>query len=95
MWYVGVSISYQDVHDRALLYYRLLQVNVEAAERVINPTKNPVAVFSGDQSAEAKDRIFDEFNSLAVVYRKVDTLTTSYPPPSPLPSSSLLPLSSS
>lgn len=61
----------QDVHDRALFYYRLLQYNVSVAERVVNPPKQAVSVFADTQSSEIKDRIFDEFNSLSVVYQKV------------------------
>lgn len=61
----------QDVHDRALFYYRLLQYNVTVAERVVNPPKQAVSVFADTQSSEIKDRIFDEFNSLSVVYQKV------------------------
>ena len=61
----------QDVHDRALFYYRLLQYNVSVAERVVNPPKQAVSVFADTQSSEVKDRIFDEFNSLSVVYQKV------------------------
>jgi hypothetical protein len=59
------------VHDRALLYYRLLQQGVEIAERVVNPTKQAVSVFADTQSSEIKDRIFDEFNSLSVLYQEV------------------------
>ncbi|KAL3680710.1 hypothetical protein R1sor_023666 [Riccia sorocarpa] len=66
----GLADANQDVHDRALLYYRLLQHSVEIAERVISPPKQAVSVFAGDQSIEIKDRIFDEFNSLSVVYRQ-------------------------
>lgn len=61
----------QDVHDRALFYYRLLQHNVSVAENVVNPPKQAVSVFADTQSSEIKDRIFDEFNSLSVVYQKV------------------------
>lgn len=61
----------QDVHDRALFYYRLLQHNINVAERVVNPPKQAVSVFADTQSSEIKDRIFDEFNSLSVVYQKV------------------------
>lgn len=61
----------QDVHDRALFYYRLLQHDVSVAERVVNPPKQAVSVFADTQSNEIKDRIFDEFNSLSVVYQKV------------------------
>lgn len=63
--------KWQDVHDRALLYYRLLQQGVEIAERVVNPSKQAVSVFADTQSSEIKDRIFDEFNSLAVIYQEV------------------------
>ena len=63
----------QDVHDRALFYYRILQYNVSVAERVVNPPKLAVSVFADTQSSEVKDRIFDEFNSLSVVYQKVTT----------------------
>jgi len=41
------------------------------AERVVNPPKQAVSVFADTQSSEMKDRIFDEFNSLSVVYQKV------------------------
>ena len=61
----------QDVHDRALLYHRLLQYNVSVAESVVNSPKQAVSVFAETQSSEIKDRIFDEFNSLSVVYQKV------------------------
>ena len=61
----------QDVHDKALFYYRVLQHNVSVAERVVNPPKQAVSVFADTQSSEIKDRIFDEFNSLSVVYQKV------------------------
>lgn len=67
----------QDVHDRALFYYRLLQYNVSVAESVVNPPKQAVSVFADTQSSEIKDRIFDEFNSLSVVYQKVAKL---FPP---------------
>lgn len=66
----------QDVHDRALFYYRLLQHNVSVAESVVNPPKQAVSVFADTQSSEVKDRIFDEFNSLSVVYQKVTNLLT-------------------
>ena len=64
----------QDVHDRALFYYRVLQHNVSVAERVVNPPKQAVSVFADTQSRDIKDPIFDEFNSLSVVYQKVTTV---------------------
>eukprot|EP00246_Nothoceros_aenigmaticus_P013576 TRINITY_DN4752_c0_g1_i1.p1 TRINITY_DN4752_c0_g1~~TRINITY_DN4752_c0_g1_i1.p1 ORF type:complete len:351 (-),score=79.94 TRINITY_DN4752_c0_g1_i1:65-1096(-) len=66
----GLADPHQDVHDRALLYYRLLRQGVETAERVVNPPKQAVSVFADRQTGEIKDRIFDEFNSLAVVYHE-------------------------
>ncbi|CAI5470132.1 unnamed protein product [Closterium sp. Yama58-4] len=66
----GLAESQQDVHDRALLYYRLLRAGVGVAEQVINPKKQPVSVFVDSQGSETRDRIFDEFNSLSVVYQK-------------------------
>eukprot|EP00898_Chlorokybus_atmophyticus_P000521 jgi/Chlat1/146/Chrsp1S03236 len=66
----GCQDSHQDVHDRALLYYRLLQHNVDTAAQVINGPKDAVLQFLDDQSGELKDRLFDEFNTLAVVYRQ-------------------------
>ena len=61
----------QDVHDRALFYYRLLQYDVSLAEHAVNPPKQAVSAFADTQSSEIKDRIFDEFNSLSIVYQKV------------------------
>ncbi|KAJ6812580.1 beta-adaptin-like protein A [Iris pallida] len=72
----GLADSHQDVHDRALFYYRLLQHDVTVAERLVNPPKQAVSVFADAQSSEIKDRIFDEFNSLSVVYQKPSYLFT-------------------
>lgn len=66
----GLADSHQDVHDRALFYYRLLQYDVSVAERLVNPPKQAVSVFADVQSSEIKDRIFDEFNSLSVLYQQ-------------------------
>ncbi|MQL75158.1 hypothetical protein Taro_007510 [Colocasia esculenta] len=66
----GLADSHQDVHDRALFYYRLLQYDTSTADRVVNPPKQAVSVFADTQSSEIKDRIFDEFNSLSVIYQK-------------------------
>ncbi|XP_077219797.1 adaptin family protein [Tasmannia lanceolata] len=72
----GLADSHQDVHDRALFYYRLLQYDVSVAERVVDPPKQAVSVFADNQSSEIKDRIFDEFNSLSVVYQKPSYMFT-------------------
>ncbi|KAL0327558.1 UNVERIFIED_CONTAM: Beta-adaptin-like protein A [Sesamum angustifolium] len=72
----GIADFHQDVHDRALFYYRLLQYDVTVAERIVNPPKQAVSVFADTQSSEIKDRIFDEFNSLSVVYQKPSYMFT-------------------
>lgn len=72
----GLADMHQDVHDRALFYYRLLQHNVSVANSVVNPPKQAVSVFADTQSSEIKDRIFDEFNSLSVLYQKPSYMFT-------------------
>ena len=47
---------------------RLLQYSIQEAKSVIAPPTEPVTSFAEEQSPELRDRIFDEFNSLAVVY---------------------------
>ncbi|CAA0821331.1 Beta-adaptin-like protein A [Striga hermonthica] len=72
----GLADFHQDVRDRALFYYRLLQYDVSVAERIVNPPKQAVSVFADTQSSEIKDRIFDEFNTLSVVYQKPSYMFT-------------------
>lgn len=72
----GLADMHQDVHDRALFYYRLLQHSVSVANSVVNPVKQAVSVFADTQSSEIKDRIFDEFNSLSVLYQKPSYMFT-------------------
>ncbi|VAH61906.1 unnamed protein product [Triticum turgidum subsp. durum] len=74
----GLADTHQDVHDRALFYYRLLQYDPAVAERVVNPPKQAVSVFADTQSSEIKDRIFDEFNSLSVFTDKEHRGTFEY-----------------
>lgn len=59
-----------DVHDRALFYYRLLQTDVGIAKEVIDPPQAILTKFAEDDALEYKDQLFEEFNSLAVVYGK-------------------------
>ncbi len=57
------------MHDRALLYYRLLRANVAEAERIVNPPLQAVMNFSEALTQDMRDAIFDEFNTLSVVYQ--------------------------
>ena len=47
---------------------RLLQQDINSIKGVLNPALPSIQAFSEDQSPEMRDRIFDEFNSLAVIY---------------------------
>lgn len=61
----------QDLHDRALLYYRLLSSHVSTAENIF---KTGVAgelkggLFAENLASERINKLFAEFNTLAVVY---------------------------
>jgi Beta2-adaptin appendage, C-terminal sub-domain len=65
----------QDLHDRALLYYRLLQCDPAAASDVINhisssssSTSKTSTAFAEERDTTVQDAVFAEFNTLAVVY---------------------------
>lgn len=67
--------SHQDVHDRALLYYRLLVTNVDGAAKIFQRTTDDsnshnINVPSGDLDVETLEQVFKEFNTLSVVYGK-------------------------
>lgn len=62
------DFSHADVHDRALLYYRLLVKNPKVGAQVVCCRKEPVQSFDTLESAEVRDKLFEEFNSLSVVF---------------------------
>ena len=66
--------SNQDVHDKALLYYRLLSTSVEAAaavfKRSFDDSNSHVDGAAVDANDEELDQIFREFNTLSVIYGK-------------------------
>ncbi|KAF6256499.1 adaptin N terminal region-domain-containing protein [Scenedesmus sp. NREL 46B-D3] len=70
----GLNDSDQDVHDRALLYYRLLKQDVSTAQGVIagdpNEPQQAMPFFTDELPQEAQQAIFDEFNTLSVVYQQ-------------------------
>ncbi|EDQ89747.1 uncharacterized protein MONBRDRAFT_16817 [Monosiga brevicollis MX1] len=68
----------QDVHDRALLYYRLLRSNPDEARRVINATLPPI--LDHDRSAMT-DMELREFNTLSVIYGQPSINFTVQQPP--------------
>lgn len=67
--------SNQDIHDRALLYYRLLSTNVDGAAQIFqrhSDDSNSQSNDGFDQGAdiETLDRVFKEFNTLSAIYGK-------------------------
>jgi hypothetical protein len=58
------------VHDRALLYFRLLRANVREAALIIGGDRAAVVDFAEEVAPEVRDKIFAEFNTLSVVYGK-------------------------
>lgn len=76
--------THMDVHDRALLYYRLLKTNPKEAERVVSssnskPVTNPWNMNAN--TSNSKEHLFEEFNTLSVVYGQPSAhfLTLSIP----------------
>lgn len=66
----GSQDSESAVRDRALLYYRLLKESgPDVAKGIIDGPRREVNGFEETQLAEVRDKIFDEWNSLSVVYK--------------------------
>ena len=66
------DVSNQDVHDRALLYYRLLRSSADprAVEKIVTAshTLPGDALFSEDDNQEVREELMKEFDSLSIVY---------------------------
>ena len=60
--------SFTDVHDRALLYYRMLQHDVKLASDILTKAHSVDGAFVEEAQSELSDTIFSEFNSLSVIY---------------------------
>ena len=54
-----------EAHARRLLHY-----NLQEAKRIVASPAPAIARFAEEQSPEQRDHIFDELNTLAVIYRK-------------------------
>ena len=79
--------SFTDVHDRALLYYRLLQHDVHKASQILLRASNVDGPFLEEAPSELSDKIFEEVSSSS---KQHCTASMSAPAPPPYPS---LPLS--
>ena len=67
------DISSQDLHDRALLYHRLLKANPKTAETVVNGSSCTIEMqnnFAEEIKSEFHEELLKEFNTLAVVYNQ-------------------------
>jgi len=65
--------SSQELHDRALLYYRLLGAGGDQAESVVSGTNQNVErerTFAEEQDEEQIRRLREEFNTLSVVFEQ-------------------------
>eukprot|EP00612_Vaucheria_litorea_P008506 CAMPEP_0171471532 /NCGR_PEP_ID=MMETSP0946-20130122/761_1 /TAXON_ID=109269 /ORGANISM="Vaucheria litorea, Strain CCMP2940" /LENGTH=281 /DNA_ID=CAMNT_0012001041 /DNA_START=305 /DNA_END=1150 /DNA_ORIENTATION=- len=66
--------SNQNLHDRALLYYRLLKVSPASAKKVIIGDKQTLGKIEGefaeDKDTSLRDAIFSEFDTLAVLFNE-------------------------
>lgn len=69
-----------DVRDRALLYYRLLSLDVHEAARVVNCPKAVVDSFVDAEDEELRKAIFAEFNLLSVIYGMPEERFAKYVP---------------
>jgi hypothetical protein len=79
-----------DVRDRALLFYRLLQLDLNEAQTVVTCPKITVGQgFVDAEALELQDKIFLEFNSLCPVYEKPSSKFVKYVPPEDEPTPTL------
>ena len=58
-----------DMSETGSCACRLLQHNLDEARRIIQPPLPHIATFAEEQSPEMRDIIFDNFNTLAVLFR--------------------------
>lgn len=90
------DVSSQDLHDRGLLYYRMLQTDPAVVEAAIktNGTLGSKVNFTEDDDIELRDALMKEFNTLSILYGKTsenfvsDKYQVTYvrmPPEHPLP----------
>lgn len=68
------DVSDTDVHDRALFYFRLLKFDPEEARKIIDSQKPPISKFAEEDTAEIQQRLFEEFNTMAITYNKSSDL---------------------
>ena len=77
-WPYGDSFCY----DTLCMWYacRLLHHNMLEAKRIVASPAPAITRFAEEQSPEQRDHIFDELNTLAVIYRKPSSSFTNAVP---------------
>lgn len=71
---------HMDVHDRALLYYRLLRANLDEAKRVVTSGMGAIDDFAESRNS-AFGTVFEEFNSLSAIYGELSINFVEQRPP--------------
>ncbi len=69
----GSCDTNQEVRDLASLYYRLLERDVRAAEKVVNSRDKSSPIYTFKETViedETFDKVFNEFNTLSVLYER-------------------------
>jgi hypothetical protein len=59
-----------DLKQKAVFMYRLLQNDINLAKKIADETFNEFEDFFETKNDEVQERLFQEFNSLSVVYQK-------------------------
>ena len=72
--------SFTDVHDRALLYYRLLQHDVHKASQILLRASNVDGPFLEEAPSELSDKIFEEVSSSSKQHCTASMSATDTPP---------------
>ena len=71
--YTTEDVSNQDLHDRALLYHRLLKSSPKLAQMVVGGTSATISdqlVFCEDDDEPIRKALMTEFNTLSTLYGK-------------------------
>lgn len=59
-----------DIRDRATTYYTLLEKSPEATRAVVSVPKATIALFTEDVEPVGQEKLFDEINTISVIYGK-------------------------
>lgn len=63
--------SNPNLHDRAVIYYHLLEKNVDDAKKIIYA--DPASKQFNERDLDLEESLFDEFDSLSIIYNKISS----------------------